>query len=87
MALVSLYGSVLLLIFMALSRILYLCVYRLWLSPLSKFPGPTLAALTSWYEIFYDLIKDGGGLYIWEVEKMHKKYGISTTVVGRQSEC
>ncbi|KAI9774497.1 MAG: hypothetical protein M1839_001685 [Geoglossum umbratile] len=48
-------------------------IYRLYLSPIAKFPGPKLAALTYWYEIYYDVIK--GGMYIWEIEKMHKKYG------------
>lgn len=49
-------------------------VYRLYLSPLSKFPGPKLAALTLWYEFYYDVIKNGR--YLWEIEKMHEKYGL-----------
>ena len=48
-------------------------IYRLYLSPLAKFPGPKLAALTLWYEFYYDVIKRG--MYIWEIEKMHQKYG------------
>ncbi|KAH9900134.1 cytochrome P450 [Xylariomycetidae sp. FL2044] len=48
-------------------------VYRLYLSPLAKFPGPKLAALTSYYAAYYDLIR--GGQYIWAVEEMHRKYG------------
>ena len=53
--------------------ILGLAVYRLYLSPLAKFPGRRLAALTLWYEFYYQVIK--GGKYIWEVEKMHQEYG------------
>ena len=48
-------------------------VWRLFFSPLAKFPGPRLAALTLWYECYYDVVKSG--MYIWEIEKMHEKYG------------
>lgn len=53
--------------------IIYGAVYRLYLSPIAKFPGPKLAALTLWYEFYYDVILDGK--YTWEIEKMHQKYG------------
>ncbi|KAI1481122.1 cytochrome P450 [Daldinia eschscholtzii] len=52
-----------------------LAVYRLYLSPLAKFPGPKLAALTSWYEIYYNIFKKGGGQYIFKIKQMHEKYG------------
>jgi len=48
-------------------------IYRLYLSPISKFPGPKLAALTLWYEFYYDVIKTG--TYMAEIKKMHDKYG------------
>ncbi|KAL8708064.1 MAG: hypothetical protein Q9220_006996 [cf. Caloplaca sp. 1 TL-2023] len=32
-----------------------------------------MAALTFWYEFYYDVIK--GGRYIWEIEQMHREYG------------
>ena len=54
-----------------------LSVWRLYLCPLAGFPGPKLAALTLWYECYYDVLKPGGGLYIWKIEEMHKKYGKS----------
>lgn len=50
-----------------------LAIYRLYLSPLAKFPGPKLAAISLWYEFYYDVIKTGE--YVWEIEKMHKEYG------------
>ncbi len=50
--------------------------YRLWLGPLATFPGPKLAALTGWYETYFDCIKRGR--YWVEIERMHEQYGKST---------
>lgn len=55
----------------------YLVIYRLWFSPLAKFPGPKFAAASFWYEFYYDYWLDGK--YLFEVEKMHKKYGKCNT--------
>lgn len=49
------------------------CLYNLYWHPLSRFPGPKLVAIGPFYEFYYDVIKDG--TYIWEIEKMHRKYG------------
>lgn len=51
-----------------------LAVYRLYLSPLAKFPGPKLAALTSWVEIYYE-ISGEGGKFCFEYAKWHEQYG------------
>lgn len=50
-----------------------LVVHRLFFSPIARFPGPKLAAITSWYELYYDVVKKGK--YLFEIEKMHDKYG------------
>ncbi|KAJ5697372.1 hypothetical protein N7488_011056 [Penicillium malachiteum] len=47
--------------------------YRLYSHPLSSFPGPKIAAATFLYEFYYDVIRNG--MYIWEIERMHEKYG------------
>jgi hypothetical protein len=50
-----------------------LAVYRLYLSPLAKFPGPKIAAFTKWYEFYYEVVKRGQ--YQFLINDMHKKYG------------
>ena len=50
-----------------------LAIYYLYFSELAGFPGPKIAAASEWYEFYYDCIKSGK--YIFEIEKMHKKYG------------
>jgi hypothetical protein len=50
-----------------------LAIYRLYFHPLSKFPGPRLAAITLWYDIYFDIVKRGK--FLPEIERMHQKYG------------
>jgi hypothetical protein len=54
----------------------YGVIWRLWLSPVAKFPGSKLAAVTFWYEFYYDVIK--GGAYVYEIERMHARYGTNS---------
>jgi hypothetical protein len=57
-----------------------LAVYRLYFSPLAKFPGPKLAAATAWYEFYFDCICHGR--YFLEVKKAHAKYGELGSNIG-----
>ncbi|KAF8857866.1 cytochrome P450, variant [Acephala macrosclerotiorum] len=50
-----------------------LALYRLYISPLAKFPGPKLAALSQWYEFYYDVVL--GGKFIFQIQELHKQYG------------
>ena len=47
--------------------------YRLLFHPLAKFPGPKVAAITHWYEVYWDIVKKGE--YFWRIQEMHAKYG------------
>ncbi|KAE8403677.1 cytochrome P450 [Aspergillus pseudonomiae] len=53
--------------------ILRAACYRLYFHPLHSFPGPKLAAITSLYEFYYAVVKDGQ--FIWELGRLHDKYG------------
>jgi hypothetical protein len=48
-------------------------VYRLFFHPLARFPGPRLAAVTRWYEGYYDLWQSGQ--YTFKIGELHKEYG------------
>ena len=50
----------------------YGALYRLRFSPIARVPGPKLAALTFWYEFYFDVVKRG--CYVWEIKKIHETY-------------
>jgi hypothetical protein len=52
-----------------------LVFYRLILHPLARFPGPRLAAISRWYEAYYDVVLNGQ--YTSQILKLHKVHGIS----------
>ncbi|KAL3453317.1 cytochrome P450 [Aspergillus insuetus] len=48
-------------------------IRRLYFHPLAHIPGPRLAALTWWYEFYYDAIRPGQ--YIFKIQELHRQYG------------
>lgn len=52
----------------------WLVIYRLYLSPIAHIPGPKLAALTQWYEAYYNIYLDGQ--FTFHIAALHEKYGI-----------
>ena len=67
--------NVTILFFLYVLYLVALGSYRLYFDPIAKFPGPKLAALTLWYEFYYDVVKRGQ--YTFEIDRMHKRYGRS----------
>ncbi|KAH6670406.1 cytochrome P450 [Halenospora varia] len=49
-----------------------LYIYRLYFSPISHFPGPKLAAISRWYEAYYEIILDGQ--YSRKIAELHDQY-------------
>jgi len=67
-------GTLLLGLFISwLIYLVSLAFYRLYLSPISNFPGPKLAALSKWYEFYYEVVKKGQ--FSFHIQKLHQKYG------------
>ena len=62
---------------LAVAQLIWTAVSRLFLSPIANIPGPKLAALTSWYEFYYDVIKPGQ--FVWHIQELHERYGTCTT--------
>ncbi|KAK2628812.1 hypothetical protein QTJ16_001915 [Diplocarpon rosae] len=48
-------------------------IRRLCLSPLAAFPGPKLAALSNWYEFYYDVVLQGK--FTGKIQQLHRQYG------------
>ncbi|KAF9077865.1 cytochrome P450 [Rhodocollybia butyracea] len=63
----------LLFLYFAVSSFFVLAIYRLFFHPLCRYPGPTLAALTDWYEAYYNIVR--GGSLIAKYEQLHKLHG------------
>ncbi len=71
-----------------LSYICCLSIYRLYFHPLSIFLGPKLAALTYWFDFYYDILNGpAAGQRIFEIEDLHARYGkhVYLTVRARLS--
>lgn len=52
----------------------YLCIYRLYFHPLSGVPGPKLAAITRFYEAYYNVL-GRDGQYLFKTQRLHEIYG------------
>lgn len=48
-------------------------IYTLFYSPIARCPGPRLAALTFWYEFYYDIVCKGR--YSWKIQSLREIYG------------
>ena len=61
-------------LFTLASYFTFTLLYRLYLSPIAKFPGSKLTAATGWYETYLDVFE--GGQFTFKIEKWHKQYGL-----------
>lgn len=66
--------------------LLFCAVYRLYLTPSARFPGPKLAALSYWYEFYYD-VWPHQGQYTWKIRDLHRRYGTLELVDSLSLDC
>ncbi|KEY64036.1 Tri4 [Stachybotrys chartarum IBT 7711] len=62
--------------------ILGTCFYNVYLHPLRHIPGSKLAVMGPYLEFYHEVIRKGQ--YLWEIEKMHEKYGPIVRVNPRE---
>ncbi|KAI1076111.1 cytochrome P450 family protein [Whalleya microplaca] len=53
--------------------VIKIVIYRLFISRLATLPGPRLAALTYWYECYYDIFQPAQ--YVFKIQELHKTFG------------
>ena len=65
--------SVQFLLTFSLCLAIYTVLYRVYWSPLTGVPGPSLAAVSTWYEAYYDVWQPAK--YVFKIAELHKQYG------------
>ena len=60
-------------IFLAVIAVVWRIVFRLFFHRLSSFPGPRLAAVSSYYRTYYEILK--GGAMLDQINHLHSTYG------------
>jgi hypothetical protein len=69
----------------AFCLILYRIVYNIYLHPLSHIPGSKIATCSFLFEFYHDVVRRG--MYMWEIEKMHQKYGAARHPPSKKQQC
>ncbi|KAM7183451.1 Cytochrome P450 [Naviculisporaceae sp. PSN 640] len=60
----------------SITYVVSVCSHRLFFHPLRSVPGPKLAAMTGWYETYFELLHKGlGGQFTFHIRELHSKYG------------
>ncbi|KAJ5158333.1 Cytochrome P450 [Penicillium coprophilum] len=70
-------------LFLSCACLIYIVVKaisRLYFHPLSDIPGPPLAAVSRWYDFYYNVIRDG--TYSSQWPRLHKKYKSPVIRIG-----